>query len=353
MTNFELVTAADVQLMQGLAQRVTATRPDLVNATRRSASWPGTGARGTPTDGATWPRRLWFSGGDLVAWGWAQLPHQVRRNDGSVKDVTGAYLAYQVHPDHAGLVDEVIDWYDGTAAGLERTVLPSAADEFALKRWAAHGYETDLAALGDTGSWTQLNERDLTDVEQPVLPAGFRFRTADEAGPEAAVQAHLDAWAPSAYTAEATRASGRRRRIAATCTSWWRRRTGRWRPRRSCGSTRRTRPSSSSRSGRIRATGGSGLGKGDAAARDASGAGGRGHSCDGRLPGCAGASQGARAVLRRRVPGAVAGRAAQASPGMPSWRPSGGVPAPVHRGVGVTCFRCRLPPRTGELTGFA
>jgi hypothetical protein len=31
MTSFELVTAADVQLMQGLAQRVTATRPDLVN----------------------------------------------------------------------------------------------------------------------------------------------------------------------------------------------------------------------------------------------------------------------------------------------------------------------------------
>jgi hypothetical protein len=81
-------------------------------------------------------------------------------------------------------------------------VRPSAADEFALKRWAAHGYETDLAALGDAGSWTQLNERDLTDLEQPVLPDGFRFRTADEAGPQAAVQAHVDAWAPSRYTAE-------------------------------------------------------------------------------------------------------------------------------------------------------
>ena len=40
-------------------------------------------------------------------------------------------------------------------------------------------------------------------MEQPTLPDGFRFRTADEAGPEAAVQAHVDAWAPSAYTAEA------------------------------------------------------------------------------------------------------------------------------------------------------
>ncbi|WP_406389738.1 GNAT family N-acetyltransferase [Streptomyces sp. NBC_00887] len=42
----------------------------------------------------------------------------------------------------------------------------------------------------------------LTDLEQPVLPEGFRFRTAGEAGPKAAVQAHLDAWAPSTYTAE-------------------------------------------------------------------------------------------------------------------------------------------------------
>jgi GNAT superfamily N-acetyltransferase len=92
----------------------------------------------------------------------------VRRSDGTVRDVTGADLAYQVHPGHAELVDEVIDWYDGVAAGLERTVILQIADEFALKR-----------------------------------PDGFRFRTADEAGPEAAVQAHIDAWAPSTYTAEA------------------------------------------------------------------------------------------------------------------------------------------------------
>jgi GNAT superfamily N-acetyltransferase len=202
MTNFELVTAADVQLMQGLAQRVTATRLDLVNSEATFGELAWNWGKGHASDGASWPRRLWFSAGDLVAWGWAFLPHQVRRSDGSVKDATGAYLVYQVHPDHAWLVDEVIDWYDSTAADIERTVRPSAADEFALKRWAAHGYETDLASLRDAGSWTQLNERDLIDVEQPVLPDGFRFRTADEAGPEVAVQAHVDAWAPSTYTAE-------------------------------------------------------------------------------------------------------------------------------------------------------
>jgi GNAT superfamily N-acetyltransferase len=157
------------------------------------------GVHGEGDDGGS----LRGDGDDLVAWGWAYLPHQVRLSDGAVKDVTGADMAYQVHPDHAGLVDKVIDWYDGVAVGLERTVILQVADEFALKRWTAHGYETDPASLGDNASWTQFNERDLGDVEQPVLPDGFRFRTADEVGPEAAVQAHLDAWAPSTYTAEA------------------------------------------------------------------------------------------------------------------------------------------------------
>lgn len=202
MSNAELLTAEDVPLMQRLAQRVTAARPDLVNSDASFGELAWNWGRGHADHGATWPRRLWFSGGGLVAWAWAFLPHQVRRSDGSVKDITGAYLAYQVHPDHAELVDEVIDWYDATADDVDRTVLPSVADEFALARWAAHGYETDPASLGDTGNWTQLNVRDLTDVEEPKLPAGFRFRTADEAGPEAAVQAHQDAWATTTYTAE-------------------------------------------------------------------------------------------------------------------------------------------------------
>ncbi|MCX4732952.1 hypothetical protein [Streptomyces sp. NBC_01363] len=102
MANFELVTAADVQLMQALAQRVTATRPDLVNsdATYGEPAWNW--GRGHADEGAGRPRRLWFSGGDLVAWGWASLPHRARRSDGSVKDVIGAYLAYQVHPTTPG-----------------------------------------------------------------------------------------------------------------------------------------------------------------------------------------------------------------------------------------------------------
>jgi GNAT superfamily N-acetyltransferase len=196
------VTTADMRLMQGLAQRITAIRPDLVNSDASFGELAWIWGKGHAGDGWTWPCRLWFSGDALVAWGWAYLPHRVRRSDESVVDVTGAYLGYQVDPGHAALLDDVIGWYDDVAAGLDRTVAPSAADEFALKRWAAHGYQTDPASLGATGSWTQLNERGLGYVEQPVLADGFRFRTADEAGPQAAVQAHVDAWAPSTYTAQ-------------------------------------------------------------------------------------------------------------------------------------------------------
>ena len=202
MTDIELMTAADVPLMQGLAQRVTAVRPELISAGASYGELAWIWGKGCAAFGATWRRRLWYSGDALVAWGWAFLPYRARRDDGSVRDVTGAELTYQVHPDHAERVDDVIEWYDGVAAGLERTVLPTTAEEYALERWAAHGYRPDADARSDTGHWTQLNERDLTEIEEPVLPAGFRFRTADEAGPEAAVRAHLDAWSPSAYTAQ-------------------------------------------------------------------------------------------------------------------------------------------------------
>jgi ribosomal protein S18 acetylase RimI-like enzyme len=212
MTDSALLTAADIELMQGLAQRVTAVRPDLISADASYGELAWVWGQGCSRFRGTWPRRLWFSGDrrgeggkrdELVAWAWALLPRQVRRDDGSVTNVTGACLAYQIHPGHAGLADEVIDWYDGVAAGLERTVLPTDAEEYALQRWAARGYESDAAALADDGDWTQLNRRDLADLEQPLLPDGFRFTTADQAGPEAAVRAHTDAWPRSSYTAQA------------------------------------------------------------------------------------------------------------------------------------------------------
>jgi hypothetical protein len=58
MRNVELVTAADVQLMQGLAQRVTAIRPDLVNSDASFGELAWIWGKGHATDGTSWPRRL-------------------------------------------------------------------------------------------------------------------------------------------------------------------------------------------------------------------------------------------------------------------------------------------------------
>jgi GNAT superfamily N-acetyltransferase len=202
MGDADLLTAADVQLMQGLAQRVWAVRPDLMDSDASYGELAWNWGRGHASDGKTWLGRLWFSGSELVAWGWAQLPHQTRRSDGSVTDITSAHLQHQVHPDHSELLDEMIVWYHDVTPGIDRAVVAQAADEFGLKRWSAHGYETDPDALGDNGSWTQLNTRDLNDLEQPARPDGYQFRNADEVGPQAAAQAHIDAWAPSTYTRE-------------------------------------------------------------------------------------------------------------------------------------------------------
>jgi hypothetical protein len=55
MTNFKLVTAADVQLMQGLAQRVTAIRLDLVNSDATFGELAWNWDKGHASDGASWP----------------------------------------------------------------------------------------------------------------------------------------------------------------------------------------------------------------------------------------------------------------------------------------------------------
>ncbi|MGW5048733.1 hypothetical protein [Streptomyces griseoluteus] len=90
MTDSTPVTASDIPLMQGLAQRVTALRPDLIGAGASYGELAWIYGKDHAAQGTGWRRRLWFAGDELVAWGWAFLPHRVRRDDGSVTDVTGA-----------------------------------------------------------------------------------------------------------------------------------------------------------------------------------------------------------------------------------------------------------------------
>ena len=63
----------------------------------------------------------------------------------------------------------------------------------------------DGQAAGDDGFWTQFNRRELRDLPEPALPAGFSFATAEQVSPEAAAQAHRDAWHPSSFTDQGMR----------------------------------------------------------------------------------------------------------------------------------------------------
>ena len=63
----ELLTAADLRLMQGLAQRVTATRPDLVNSDASFGELAWNWGKDHAADAANWRHRLWSSDGELVA----------------------------------------------------------------------------------------------------------------------------------------------------------------------------------------------------------------------------------------------------------------------------------------------
>ena len=147
----------DLRLMQGLAQQVTALRPELVNSDATVGELAWIWGKDHADLGGTWRHRLWFSGGDLAGWGWAFLPYQVMRSDGQALDVTKAALTWQVHPDSPHLLDDILDWYDAEAAGAVHQVTVTAADSDALRRLAAHGYQMDEQAAGDDGFWTQFN----------------------------------------------------------------------------------------------------------------------------------------------------------------------------------------------------
>ncbi len=195
--------AAQVRLMQGLAQEVTTLRPELLEggATVGELAWIFGKDRAALGD--TWRHHLWRradGSGRLDAWAWLYLPYTVNRSDGSTSTSNSANLVWQVHPDRPELLDEILDWYDEQVAGLDRFITPQDADTDMLARLPAHGYKPDAETGGDDGDWHQWNRRPLADLSEPALPAGFRFRTAAEVGPAAATRAHVDAWHPSTFT---------------------------------------------------------------------------------------------------------------------------------------------------------
>ncbi len=196
----ERLGPADLRLMQGLAQEVTALRPELINGDASVGELAWVWAKDFDALGSFWRHRLWFVEKRLAAWGWAYLPHRVARSDGQVREVKSASLIWQTHPDRSELLAEILDWYDGVAGGVDRSMTVQSGDVKAQAIVAAHGYAFDAETGSDSGSWHQFNARALTDLPDPVLPGGFRFLSAADVSVADAVKAHRDAWHPSSFT---------------------------------------------------------------------------------------------------------------------------------------------------------
>lgn len=193
----------ELRRMQGLAQQVMALRPELVNGDATVGELAWVWAKDFDALSRFWRHRLWVVDGRLAAWGWVHLPYRVPRSDGSFREAEAANLIWQVHPDRPELLAGMLDWYDDVAGDVDRLLTVQSADVQAQAIVAAHGYAFDAEAGSDNGSWVQFNARELTEVPDPVLPEGFRFRTAADVPAAGAVKAHRDAWPTSELTAAA------------------------------------------------------------------------------------------------------------------------------------------------------
>lgn len=127
-----------------------------------------------------WQARLWFEGETLVAWGWSTGG----RHPGA--------LSYEFRPGHRGLLAEMLDW-----AAPERTTVKDGDEETAALL-EARGFAHDPQA-----PWLKWNARTLDEIDEPVVPAGYRLTTmADYDDFESRSVCHRSAFAPSRFSDE-------------------------------------------------------------------------------------------------------------------------------------------------------
>jgi hypothetical protein len=94
-------------------------------------------------------------------------------------------LDFQLHPDAAGLLGEVLEWFESTAR------------QDVLKAWALEAHDETVAALEaagyvDEGSWYEHMLAPLDDqLARPVVPDGYELRTVrGDEDVEARVEVH-------------------------------------------------------------------------------------------------------------------------------------------------------------------
>ncbi|MFI6509865.1 GNAT family N-acetyltransferase [Streptosporangium sp. NPDC050855] len=139
---------------------------------------------------AEWPTVLWERGDETLAWGWATPPGE---------------LELFVHPGHAELAGEVLAWFHGVVSrsgttGTAVTIL--AGEEELAATLVRHGYRPGPA----DAPFLLRMARDLRDLPEPEVPAGFTARhVRGEEDVAGRVAVHRSAFAPSSVTEESYR----------------------------------------------------------------------------------------------------------------------------------------------------
>jgi len=141
-----------------------------------------------------WTGRVWFRQDTPVAYATLQRAPDVIVRPGE-REQRPDTLDWQLDCDDAELLTRVLEWGESEASGdVATSARPAHAT--AVSVLEGRGYVAD-----DSAPWNLLNIRPLDEIEDPVLPAGFGFKTMTDVGDvDARVALHRASWDGSRMT---------------------------------------------------------------------------------------------------------------------------------------------------------
>jgi GNAT superfamily N-acetyltransferase len=172
-----VISLAEIRLMQTVAQEVFRIRPEIVDATMGELAYQGGMGNFNVNDKSSC--RVWSRRGKPVAY--------------AIFWPSAVLDCWQVHPEHPELLEDILDWFETLAEPIEpHYAHVRDADADAEQRIRARGFVRD-----ETAPFMRLNMRNLDEIEEPQVPAGYRLRTVSEYDGDISgrVMVHQTAWA--------------------------------------------------------------------------------------------------------------------------------------------------------------
>ena len=169
---------ADLRLMQGLIQRTWSKRSRLHIG---DIAWE----RNAIPREESWRTSLWDDDGQVVAWGWVELPD---------------HLSLVVDPARPELAAEVIAWFRSVATAPRLACSVLEDETHLVSALADAGFRAD----DDLPFYTH-HRLSLSDLGTPVVPEGFTLRHVLAGEVEKRAEGHRAAWSdwgPSKVTDE-------------------------------------------------------------------------------------------------------------------------------------------------------